>query len=138
LDEKRRFAWKGALFDLALASRALRKGEGFVRTPNVKYIEYVNPPYAVEPGTRRGPAEVAMALQRAHELFASPRYVIHDLFDRGDAVVALLRFYAHGRGSESEAVHEQAHIWTIRNGRIVRYGWGRDWDQALEAVGLQE
>jgi ketosteroid isomerase-like protein len=80
---------------------------------------------------------VAKALRQAHELFASPRYVIHDLFDRGDTVVALLRFYAHGRGSEGEAVHEQAHIWTIRNGRIVRYEWGRDWDQALEAVGLR-
>ena len=55
-------------------------------------IEYVNPPYAIEPGIRRGPAEVERALRRAHELFASPRYVIDQLFDCGDTVVAVLTF----------------------------------------------
>ena len=53
-------------------------------------IEYVNPPYAVEPGVRHGPAEVARALRRAHELFTSPRYVVHELFDAGGAVVGFL------------------------------------------------
>jgi ketosteroid isomerase-like protein len=115
-----------------------RDPEGLVAELGTPDIEYVNPPYAVEPGTRRGPTEVAKALRRAHELFASPRYVIQNLFDPGDAVVAVLSFYAHGRGSESEAVHEQVHIWTLRNGRIVRYEWGLDRDQALKAVGLQE
>jgi ketosteroid isomerase-like protein len=115
-----------------------RDPEGLIAELGTRTSNTSTPPNAVEPGTRRGPDEVAKALRRAHELFASPRYVIHDLFDRGDAVVALLRFYAHGRGSEGEAVHEQAHIWTIRNGRIVRYEWGRGWDQALEAAGLRE
>jgi ketosteroid isomerase-like protein len=115
-----------------------RDPEGLVAELGTPDIEYVNPPYAVEPGTRRGPAEVARALRRGHELFASPRYVIEDLFEHGDAVVALLRFYAHVRGSEGEAVHEQAHTWTIRNGRIVRFEWGRGWDQPLEVAGLSE
>jgi ketosteroid isomerase-like protein len=101
-------------------------------------IEYVNPPYAVEPGIRRGPAEVARALRRAHELFASPRYVIDQLFDCGDTVVAALSFYAHGRGSESEAVQEEVHSWTLRDGRIARFEWGRDREKALEAAGLSE
>jgi ketosteroid isomerase-like protein len=101
-------------------------------------IEYVNPPYAVEPGVRRGPAEVARALRRAHELFASPRYVIDELFDSGDTVVAALTFYAHGRDSESEAVQEEVHTWTLREGRIARFEWGRDRDRALKAAGLRE
>ncbi|HEY6636611.1 MAG TPA: nuclear transport factor 2 family protein [Solirubrobacterales bacterium] len=115
-----------------------RDPEGLVAELGTPDIEYVNPPYAVEPGTRRGPAEVAKALRRAHELFASPRYVIHELIDQGDAVVAVLTFYAHGRGSESEAVQEEVHTWILRDGRIVRFEWGRDRDQALEAAGLQE
>jgi ketosteroid isomerase-like protein len=101
-------------------------------------IEYVNPPYAIEPGIRRGPAEVAAALRRAHELFASPRYVIDQLFDCGDTVVAVLSFYAHGRGSETEAVQEEVHSWTFRDGRIARFEWGRDREQALEAAGVSE
>jgi hypothetical protein len=48
-----------------------RDPEGLVAELGTPDIEYVNPPYAVEPGTRRGPAEVAKALRRAHELFAS-------------------------------------------------------------------
>ena len=108
---------------------------GELGTPD---IEYVNPPYAVEPGIRRGPAEVARALRRAHELFASPRYVIKELFDQGDSVVADLSFYVHGRGSDSEAVQEEVHTWTLRDGRITRFEWGRDLKAALEAAGLRE
>jgi ketosteroid isomerase-like protein len=112
--------------------------EGLVTELGTPDIEYVNPPYAVEPGVRRGPAEVARALRRAHELFASPRYVIDQLFDCGDSVVAALNFYAHGRGSESAAVQEEVHTWTLRDGRIVRFEWGRDREKALEAAGLSE
>ena len=101
-------------------------------------IEYVNPPYAVEPGVRHGPAEVARALRRAHELFTSPRYVVHELFDAGGAVVADLSIYAHPRGSESEVVQEEVHTWTLRDGRIARFEWGRDRRKALEASGLLE
>jgi ketosteroid isomerase-like protein len=101
-------------------------------------IEYVNPAYAVEPGIRRGPAEVAQALRRAHDLFASPRYVIDELFDRGDAVVAALSIYAFGRGSESEVLQDEVHTWTFRDGRIARFEWGRDREEALKAAGPRE
>jgi ketosteroid isomerase-like protein len=115
-----------------------RDPERLVTELGAPEIEYVNPPYAVEPGTRRGPAEVARALRRAHEFFTSPRYVIDQLFDCGDTVVAALSFYAHGRGSEAETVQEEVHSWTLRDGRIVRFEWGRDREKALEAAGLRE
>jgi ketosteroid isomerase-like protein len=99
-------------------------------------VEYVNPPYAIEPGIRHGPGEVTAALRQAHELFAAPRYVIKELFDGGDTVVADLSFYVHGRGSETEAVQEEVHTWTLRDGRIARFEWGRDRNKALEAAGL--
>jgi ketosteroid isomerase-like protein len=115
-----------------------RDPERLVEKLGTPDIEYVNPTYAVEPGIRRGPAEVARALRRAHELFASPRYDIHELFDRGDTVVAALSFHAQGRGSGSEAVQEEVHTWTLREGRIARFEWGRDRDKALKAAGLRE
>src|SRR4051795_10773169 len=89
------------IYDEGLIDRDPEKWLLELATPD---IEYVNPPYAVEPGVRRGPLEVARALRRAHELFAAPRYVIKELFDGGDIVVADLTFYVHGRGSETEAV----------------------------------
>jgi uncharacterized protein len=99
-------------------------------------IEYVNPPYAIEPGVRRGRAEVAQAVTNAHEFFNSPRYELHELFDYGDAVVATLTFYARARGAENEILQDEAHTWILRDGRIARFEWGRDLGVALEAAGL--
>jgi ketosteroid isomerase-like protein len=101
-------------------------------------IEYINPPEAVEPGIRRGRAEVAQALRNSSELFDSSRHELHDLFDRGDAVVAAVSFSTRGRGSGVELVQHEAHTWTWRDGKIVRFEWGRDLGAALEAVRLQE
>jgi ketosteroid isomerase-like protein len=97
-------------------------------------VEYINPPEAVEPGLRRGRAQVARALRNSSELFDSSRHEVHALFDCGDAVVAAVRFCTRGRGSETELVQEEAHTWTLRKGRIVRFQWGRDLAAALEAA----
>jgi ketosteroid isomerase-like protein len=101
-------------------------------------IEYVNPPEAIEPGIRRGPVEVAKAMRSFAEFFDSSRHELHELFDRGDAVVAAVSCYTRGRGSDREIVHEEAHTWTLRDGRIARFEWGRDLGAALEAAGLRE
>jgi ketosteroid isomerase-like protein len=106
-----------------------------VATPD---IEYVNPHDAIESGVRRGRAEVAEAVKNAHELFDSPRYELNQLFDYGDTVVAALSFYARAPGTEYEIVHEEAHTWTLRDGKIVRFEWGRDLGTALEAADVRE
>ena len=101
-------------------------------------IEYVNPPEAVEPGIRRGRAEVVAALRNSSELFDSSRHELHELFDRGDAVVAAVSFWTRSRRSGIELVQEEAHTWTLRDGRIVRLEWGRDLGAAVEAAGPRE
>ena len=101
-------------------------------------IEYVNPPEAVDPGIRRGRADVVTALRNAAEFFDSSRHELRELFDRGDTVVAAVTFHARSRGSETEIVQEEAHTWTFRDGRILRFEWGRDLAQALEAAGDAE
>jgi ketosteroid isomerase-like protein len=99
-------------------------------------VEYVNPPEAVEAGTRRGQAEVARAL-RFYSDTLRPRIDVLELFDGGDVVVASVLFRTHGRGSQSELVQEGAHIWTLREGKVARFEWGRDLSAALEAAGLR-
>jgi ketosteroid isomerase-like protein len=101
-------------------------------------IEYLNPPEAVESGLRRGPTEVVRALRNSSELFDSSRHELRRLFDGGDAVVAAVSFCTRGRGSGVELVQQEAHTWTFRDGRIVRFEWGRDLGAALKAVGLRE
>ncbi|MEO7198368.1 MAG: hypothetical protein ABIZ50_07830 [Solirubrobacterales bacterium] len=68
--------------------------------------------------------------------FEATRNELHELFDAGDAIVASVSFRARNRGSESEVVQEEAHTWTLRDGRITRFEWGRDLGSALEAAGL--
>jgi ketosteroid isomerase-like protein len=101
-------------------------------------IEYVNPPYAVEPGTRRGPVEVIRAMRGFAEIWENSRHELHELFDGGDVVVAAVSWYTRSRGSESELVQEEAHSWGLREGRIARFEWGKDLVKALEAAGLRE
>ncbi len=101
-------------------------------------VEYVNPPEAVEPGDRRGGEDVAKAFRNLSETFDSTQNELCELFDGGDAVVASVRFYTRSRGSRSEVVQEEAHTWTLRDGKIARFEWGRDLKAALEATGLSE
>ena len=99
-------------------------------------IEYVNPPDAVEPGVRRGPENVVAAMRMFAEVWRESRHELHELFDGGDAVVAAVSWYTLSRGSETELVQEEAHTWTIRDGRIARFEWGRNLGSALRAAGV--
>jgi len=101
-------------------------------------VEYVNPPEAIDPGVRRGIAEVALAFRNVSELFDFSRNELHELFNAGDLVVAAVSFHTRSRGSEVEVVQEEVHTWTLRGGRIVRFEWGRDLKAGLEAAGLSE
>jgi len=101
-------------------------------------VEYVNPPEAVEPGVRRGVADVAKAFANISKSFDSSRYELHGLFSADDAVVASVSFCARFRGGEGEVVQEEAHTWILCGGRITRFEWGRDLKAALETAGLSD
>lgn len=98
-------------------------------------IEYVNPPYAVEPGVRRGLVDVAAAMRRFAEPWEESRHELRELYDCGDVVVAEVRWHIRPRGSEREILNEEAHSWTLQGGRITRFEWGQDLGAALEAAG---
>ena len=98
-------------------------------------VEYVNPPYAVEPGVRRGLVAVARAMRRFAEPWEESRHELRELYDRGDVVIAAVRWHIRSRESERELVNVEAHTWTLRAGRIARFEWGQDLAKALEAAG---
>ena len=101
-------------------------------------IEYVNPPYAVEPGVRRGLVAVAKAMRAFAEPWEESRHALRELYDGGDIVVAAVNWHIRGRGSDRELVNKEAHTWTLDEGRIARFEWGQDLGKALEAAGLSE
>jgi ketosteroid isomerase-like protein len=100
-------------------------------------FEYVNPADAVAPGVRRG-SEVADALESLGESFSWSDHRLVRAFDAGERVVAQVNFHARGAASGAELRQDEAHTWTFREGKVVRFEWSRDLAAALEAVGLRE
>jgi len=72
------------------------------------------------------------------EMFESVATVTERLMDADDKVLAFVRITGVGRASGAEFDIRIAHLWTLRDGLIVRgEGYG-DRDRALEAAGLGE
>jgi ketosteroid isomerase-like protein len=101
-------------------------------------IEYVNPPGAVEPGTRRGIAAYEDALRSLHEAFGDVRIEVREIKDVGHQVVVLATFIARGASSGAQRQHEDGYVWTVRDGKAVSFQWFNDPIKALKAAGLSE
>jgi ketosteroid isomerase-like protein len=99
-------------------------------------IVYVNPPEAVDPGTRRGVEEVVGAIENLSHTFEATDHRLNEVFAAGDVVVAAVTFHARGRDSGAELTQDEAHTWIFREGKVISFEWGRDLRAAREAAGL--
>jgi ketosteroid isomerase-like protein len=98
-------------------------------------IEYVNPAGAVEPGTRRGLASFARAVERTREGWDAWDMQLERLEEAGDRAAALVHYRARGRGSGIELEGRESALWTIRDGKVVRYEWFHDPEDAFDELG---
>jgi len=95
-------------------------------------LEYVNPSYAVESGTRYGRSTLGKIREVYPDFVVEPERFV----DAGEDVVVI--GIARGKSASGvEAQWRQGYVWTIRNGRAVRFRWFNDPKEALEAVGLE-
>ena len=101
--------------------------------------EWVNPAYAMEPGTRRGLSGVRTALTALRDSFAELRFDISRMVDLGDRVLVTGTFSGVGRTSEA-AFGPQAFgsVVTLVDGEVGRYQWYLDPEEALEAAGVSD
>jgi ketosteroid isomerase-like protein len=99
-------------------------------------VEYVNPPGAIEPGTRHGLAAFSGAIEKVFEGWASWRMEPERFEAVEDQVAVVLRYRARGRASGVVVEGRESALWTLRDGRVVRYAWFHDPDDALSAIGL--
>ena len=96
-------------------------------------LEYVNPPYAVESGTRYDRA----ALDGVRDVYPDFRIEAQRYIDAGDDVVVI--GIARGTGASGVEVQwRQGYVWTIQDGQAIRFRWFNNPAEALEAVGLAE
>jgi ketosteroid isomerase-like protein len=64
--------------------------------------------------------------------------VPEEFIDAGDCVVAVIRLKAKGQSSGIEVERQDAIVYKLRDGQIVRGDYYNKREQALEAVGLRE
>ncbi len=115
----------------------LRDGFGAVPELMDPDIEWVNPPYAVEPGTRRGYAGFAAATEAFGSVYSS--YMISDaeIHEAGDRIVVTAKMSTRSVG-EVPLEAERGYVFDLRDGKVVRFSWFTDPAEALAAAGLEQ
>jgi len=106
-----------------------RLGKEFM-APDVRYI---NPPDALEAGTRRG----AESFNKIFGVYSEIRFEIDRLIDAGDdkvVMVGTMRGVARATGIEM--TRPNSHVWTIQGGKAISMQWFHTEPEALEAAGL--
>jgi ketosteroid isomerase-like protein len=101
--------------------------------PQIEWRGYTHIP---ESGTLEGRDEVKAWLERFLDAWEQLEIEVTELIDAGDQVVALVRFRGTGKGSGVPVEGgTDAHVWTIRDGRIVAVTLHQGTQEALEAIG---
>jgi ketosteroid isomerase-like protein len=62
---------------------------------------------------------------------------VEEWIDGGDDVIAVLRLSGRGRKSGAPFERREAHVWTVRNGRLWRLRTFRTREEAVDAAGLE-
>ncbi len=97
--------------------------------------EWVNPDYAIEPGTRRGREEIRRAIERIFEFFETVEVESMERTPDGRIlVIARVRSRGMGGGPGIEAL--TGTLYTVRDGLLVRYEWFRSPEEARDAAGM--
>lgn len=91
-----------------------------------------------DPLVFRGHEGVQEFLRLTREQWASRRMEPQDLIDAGEKVVASVRLVGVGRQSGVETMANAAHVWTFREGKIVRLTVFQTIEEALEAARLSD
>jgi uncharacterized protein len=100
--------------------------------------EVIFPPEVPEPGPFHGHAELRQWAEGFMAAWESHHAEIVETHDAGDTVVVSLHLTGRGGGSGVEMEETDAHLFALRNGKIVRWQNFLDHSEALEVIGLSE
>jgi ketosteroid isomerase-like protein len=99
-------------------------------------VEFVNPPEAVEGGTRRGRSALDEVGRTLHEQFDYQQVAIEQMREGPDGVAVSVRLRLKARGSGVPVDERFTHVLQVRDGRIARVSWFSDPEDAARAAGL--
>ena len=108
-------------------------------------LSYVDPAMVVDatarvfnPTVYRGLEGLRQMLADMDDVWENLRPQAREFLDAGERVVVTGRMVAKGKGSGVQVERDFSGIWTVRDGRIVRWDICSDRAQALKAAGLAE
>jgi ketosteroid isomerase-like protein len=101
-------------------------------------IEWVNPNDTAEGGTSQGLDNFMATAESINDTLEDVDIKLERLIDAGNDVVVVGLLRARVRGSGAELQRRQGFVWTIREGKAVRFQWFKNPREAFEAVGLNE
>jgi ketosteroid isomerase-like protein len=99
-------------------------------------IEWVTDERVPSAGTYHGHDEIRRLLRDQQEVFSQITMEPYEFFEAGDQVVAFVHQRARGQASGAELEITIGHLWTIRNGKAIRWQGFPEREKALEAAGL--
>ena len=99
--------------------------------------EWVNPAYAIEPGTRLGRDEIGRAIERIFEFFETVEAESIERTPDG-RILAITRVRSRGMGGGPGIEALTGTLFTVRDGLLLRYEWFRSQEEAVEAAGMSE
>jgi ketosteroid isomerase-like protein len=101
-------------------------------------IEYVNPVGAVEEGTRHGLTAFRKAVEEVFEGWATYHAEPEQFTAIGNRVAVVVRYRARGRTSGVELEGCESALFTLREGKVVRYEWFHEPAHALRVAESRE
>ncbi len=101
-------------------------------------VEWINPPYAVEPGTRRGIEGFNEAIESVFDAWDEWRFEPQRLLELDGDVLALGQVSGRSQGAGVEITRPHAQIWSFRDGKATRCRWFHGHEEALEAAGVRD
>ena len=124
---------------------AVRRGyEHYARTGEPDYsafdseIVYDWSRRTFDPAVYHGHAGVREGMAVLRQQWATVRVEPEEFVDAGDDVVVSVRLVGIGKQSGAETTGHAAHVWTFREGKVVRHTVFQTMAEALKAAGLSE
>jgi len=115
---------------------ALRRGDVEAMLDlNHPEAEWVNPDYAIEPGTRRGREEIGRAIDRIFEFFETVDVESMERAPDG-RILVVSRVRSRGTGGAPGIEDLTGTLFTVRDGLLLRYEWFRSPEEARAAAGV--
>jgi ketosteroid isomerase-like protein len=108
-----------------------RDGFGVVPELMADDIEYVNPPYAVEPGVRHGHDGFAEAARNLHSVYGDYDVTAAEVRELGDRVAVTAHVSTSSKGNAIRIDTERGYLFHVREGRITRFAWFNRPEEAI-------